>query len=281
MSFFDRLLIDRKRYPNASTLWEKLLFRIWRKPTAVWRPLPNFIIIGVQKGGTSSLFRYLAQHPKLSMAWRKQVHFFDRFWQKGEFWYRACFDFPRRGKKVGEATPYYFFHPHVPARVKQLLPEAKLILMLRDPVDRAYSHYCMKRDQGLEPEADFERALELEEERTAAEWERMLREPDYYSLACRRFSYFRRSCYAEQLDRWLAHFDKEQILIIQSERFFEQPVKELDRVCDFLGVERFRPPDLRAFNSRKYAPLSPQLRRRLEKRFAESAGAAGAAGAAG
>ncbi len=264
----NRFFIDRKRYPNASTIPEKLWFHIWRKPTAAWRPLPDFIIIGVQKGGTSSLFRYLAQHPDLSMAYRKQLHFFDRFWKKGEHWYQACFDFSGRNKMVGEATPYYFFHPHVPARMKELLPRVKLILMLRNPVDRAYSHYKMKRAQGHEPEADFERALELEEERTAREWEKMLRQPDYYSLACRQFSYFRRSCYDEQLQRWLTHFDKSQMLIIRSERFFAQPMAELKRVYDFLGVREFRPPDLRAFNSREYDPLPQELRQRLMRRFA-------------
>ncbi len=270
MSFLDRIFIDRKRYPNASTPWEKLSFRIWRKPTASWRPLPDFVIIGVQKGGTSSLFRYLEGHPDLSMAYRKQVHFFDRFWRKGEAWYRACFDMrlsPNAGL-VGEATPYYFFHPHAPARMKQLLPEVKLVLMLRNPVDRAYSHYSMKRDQGHEPEADFEKALSLEEQRIGAEWNKMLEQPDYYSLACRQFSYLRRSYYDEQLERWLQHFSRDQFLIVQSERFFEKPVEELERLYDFLNIADYTPKDLRAYNSRQYAPLSPALREKLKVHFA-------------
>ncbi len=266
---FSRLVIDRKRYPNASTPLEKLSFRIWRKPTASWRSLPDFVIIGVQKGGTSSLFRYLAQHPGLCMAYRKQVHFFDRFWYRGENWYKACFCLSANAPRlVGEATPYYFFHPHVPERMKSLLPRVKLILMLRNPVDRAYSHFRMKRDQGHEPEADFERALALEEERIAGEWKKMMDNPRYYSLPCRQFSYLRRSYYDEQLARWLEYFPLDQFLFIQSERFFENPVEVLRQLYDFLGIDDHIPSELRAFNSRQYAPLSPDLRKKLQAHFA-------------
>src|SRR5687768_13237463 len=108
----------------------------WRVETAHLRRLPDFLIIGAQRGGTTSLYRYLTEHPEIDPAVRKEIHFFSRHHEQGLDWYRA--HFPRRDESslVGEASPNYLVHPDVPARVAAALPRVKLIALLRNPVDR-------------------------------------------------------------------------------------------------------------------------------------------------
>src|SRR5215213_1565056 len=135
-----------------------------RIETAHLRQLPNFIIIGAQRGGTTSLYRYLTEHPSIGAAYRKEVHFFDRHFDKGMAWYLA--HFPARGEFpiVGEASPFYLFHPAVPGRIHAAVPQARFIALLRNPIDRAYSQYHMKSRHDLET-LSFEDALAQEGER--------------------------------------------------------------------------------------------------------------------
>ncbi len=115
---------------------------IYRRLTSGSRRLPDFIILGAQRAGTSSLYYYLSQHPQILPAVRKELHFFDDHYRRGLGWYRS--QFPTRGARgtiTGEATPYYLSHPHAPARIQRLLPQARLIVLLRNPVERAISHY--------------------------------------------------------------------------------------------------------------------------------------------
>lgn len=134
--------------------------------TAPLRLLPNFIIIGAQKGGTSSMFSYLKQHPQLQLPDIKEIHFFDNNYQKGSTWYKSHFPLIIvKNKLTGEASPYYLFHPHVPQRVIQLCPKVKLIVMLRNPADRAYSHYMMQNKRKIDPLPTFEEAIDAEESR--------------------------------------------------------------------------------------------------------------------
>ncbi|MCB0704428.1 MAG: sulfotransferase domain-containing protein [Saprospiraceae bacterium] len=258
-----------KKFPNAAPLHKKILFQTVYRWTASWRRKPDFIIIGVQKGGTSSLFRYLEQHPDTKMPYRKQLHFFDRSFNKGLRFYQQAFPLSMfsKGKITGEATPFYVFHPRVAERMHQVLPDVKLILMLRNPIDRAYSHYQMKKDQGWEDAETFEEALGKEKVRLATELAKMEADPNYYSKIYRNFGYLSRGNYAEQLEKWLKYFPKEQILILESEEFFSKPMDSLERVYAFLGMKSFRPPSLKAFNSREYDPLDPALREKLQNHF--------------
>jgi hypothetical protein len=229
---------------------------------------PDFIIIGAQKGGTTSLYRYLAEHPRVAPAAEKQVDFFaHESYKRGPGWYLSRF--PERGPGVlsGEASPYCMVHPHAPKRVFAFDPGVKLIAVLRNPVDRTYSHYQHQVRNWREP-LSFEEALEAEEGRTGGELRRMLRDASYESKAHRRHSYLARSRYAEQLEKWFALFPREQVLVLNSEAMFEDPEPALDRVTSFLGL-----PPLRLENYNRYMPgsywkgMSPETRRRLVEYF--------------
>lgn len=229
---------------------------------------PDFIIIGAQKSGTTSLYRYLIEHPRIVPASAKQLDFFaHESFHRGTDFYLS--QFPERDEHLlsGEASPYYMFHPHAPRRIREFDPGVKLIAILRNPVDRAYSHYQHQVRNGREP-LSFEEAITGEESRTAAETARMLEDEAYYSKVHRRHSYLSRSLYASQLQSWLSLFAREQILTLGSERMFENPEPVLDRVTDFLGLPPLR---LRTYN--EYMPGSywkemlPETRERLIRYF--------------
>jgi len=231
--------------------------------------LPNAIVIGAMKSGTTSLFDYLTQHPDVCGSRTKELHFFDNQFPLGTRWYRA--NFTPRGEKVRlESSPYYFFHPLAPARAAALVPDAKLILLLRNPADRAYSHYNQNREEGLEP-LSFEEALEREAERLAGEEEALASGTVERSHAHQTFSYAAKGLYAPQLRRWLQHFPRGQVLILKAEDLFRRPQETVDQVTDFLGIARFPIADLSGGNRRRYPLMHPETRRRLERMFAAEA----------
>ena len=143
------------------------------------RMLPDFVIIGAQKSGTTSLDEFVYQHPAILPA-AKGVHcYFALHYKKGEDWYRLRFPIRASQKFLsGEGSPIYLFYPWVPGRMKKLLPDVKLIVILRNPVDRAYSHYHHTKRKKRET-LSFEEATNSEEERCAGERERMIKDPDY------------------------------------------------------------------------------------------------------
>jgi Sulfotransferase domain len=255
----------------------KRLRRVSGLATRRARILPSFLLVGAQRAGTTSLFYYLRRHPHVARPGTKEVHFFDdRFW-RGVDWYRSFFATSaeqrlarlRGGDLVAaEATPYYLFHPAVPDRVAATIPSVRLVVLLRDPVDRAYSHYRKMRRMGLEP-LSFEKALDKEEERLAGEDERLLADPHYRSRHHRRHAYVARGLYADQLERWLAHFPREQLLVLRSEDFFDRPADVYAETLDFLGLRAWQAPDFEPRNPTSDRPLDPALRARLERRFAE------------
>jgi hypothetical protein len=209
------------------------------------RLLPDYLLIGGQRCGTTSLHGYITRHPGVGSAFRKEVGFFDVNWTRGAGWYRAHFPTTlarewaqrRHGHPfvAGEATPYYLFHPAVPERVASLVPQVKLVAVLRDPVERAWSAYQLQRAIGTEP-LGFADAVEREEERLAGEEERLMADPTYRSTAHRHFSYQARGRYADQLERWFSHFPREQFLILSSDELFSDPGGTVARVFAFLGL---------------------------------------------
>jgi hypothetical protein len=236
--------------------------------TARWRPLPDFLVIGAQKAGTTALYAYLRWHPGITGPSWKEVSFFDRHWWRGEAWYRGQFPLRSRGRLVGEASPSYLFHPLGPERVAALVPDVKLIALVRDPVDRAFSHYQHEVALGRE-ELSFEDALAAEDDRLRGEEERMLADPTYFSHAWWNYTYAARGRYAEQLERWLAVFPSEQLLIVPSEEMLAEPEQAHARVLEFLGAAP-QPLDSypRVFE-RQYEPMLPETRTRLAEEFAE------------
>ena len=168
---------------------------------------------------------------------------------------------------TGEATPYYLFHPLAPARVAELLPEARLIVLLRDPIDRAFSHHNHERALGFE-ELDFEAALEAEAGRLLGEEERLLADPSYRSFSHQHHSYLSRGRYAAQLERWFECCGEERILVLSAEDLFTQPAAVVGEAQEFLGLPAQTPVDLSAKNARSYAPIPAATRDRLSRDFA-------------
>lgn len=236
-----------------------------RRITASRRQLPAFLIIGAQKGGTTSLHEYLAEHPLVAPPTTKEVHYFDHAYHRGPEWYRAHFSPPGRpGEITGESTPYYLFHPLVPARVARDLPESKLIVILRNPVDRAFSHHNHERALGYE-DLPFEEAIGREADRLAGEEMRIREHPRYRSFSHQHHSYIARSRYAGQLERWFQHFDRDRFLLLSSEELFEDPRGALVEAQRFLGLEPDVPDDLTARNARRYSPIEDGARERLRE----------------
>ena len=229
---------------------------------------PDFIIIGAQKGGTSSLFYYLSQHPQLRLPEVKEVHFFDNNYDKGIKWYQEQFpDISENMAKTGEASPYYIFHPHVPGRVFACCSAIKLIVMLRNPVDRAYSHFMMQKNRGIEP-LTFEEAMEAESERIADEEKKIINNTNYKSLTHQQRSYIARGKYYSQLKQWLEYFSLDQFLFIKSESFFNDPLKELSRVYSFLNIKYTEDIEFTPQNTNEYQQMKPKTRALLDNYYA-------------
>lgn len=231
-----------------------------RLETAHLRQPPDFIIMGTQRGGTTSLYHYLTEHPDIGAAFRKEVHFFDRYYDKGLEWYLA--HFPMRGEFpiVGEASPYYLFHPDVPERAREAVPHAKFIALLRNPIDRAYSGYQMKVRRGVET-LSFEDAIDKERERLSGS-------DDPVSLPWRHYSYLKRGLYVDQLKRWMSVFPREQFLILKSEDFYENPGWVLNQTLEYLGLRSWNPASFKAYHLSEYAEVAPATRKRLAEYFA-------------
>ena len=242
-------------------------FRTYGRATASARPLPDFLILGAQKAGTTALYAYLRWHPDITGPSFKEVSFFDRHYAHGERWYRAHLPV-KRSALVGEASPSYLFHPLAPERVQQMIPAVRLIALLRDPVERAFSHYQHEVALGRE-QLSFENAIEREDERMQGEVERMLRDPAYFSYAWWNYTYVSRGLYAEQLERWYAAFPRDQLLVLLTDELATDTAGTYRRVLDFLGA---RAHDLdtypRVFD-RDYADMDPSTHARLKKRFEE------------
>lgn len=231
-----------------------------RLDTARLRQPPAFLIIGAQKGGTTSLHHYLSRHDSVSMAMKKEVHFFDYFSFKGIDWYLAHFALLGEAALTGEASPSYLYHPEAPSRVHDALPHVKLIALLRNPIDRAYSHHQMNVRKGIEP-LSFEDAIVQEPLRLDKG------HPDFAGSNWRHYSYVSRGLYAEQLDRWLGVFPREQLLILKSEEFSHNPAKGYQRVLEFLELPDSTLPTYPARKSGGYPAMRSETRMRLGAHF--------------
>jgi hypothetical protein len=197
--------------------------------------LPDFLGLGTQKGGTTSLQALLGQHPGAYLPAAKELHYFSLHYDKGQQWYASNFSCVGPDQRCGEITPYYLFHPEAPQRIHALLPQARLIVLLRDPVERAISQYFHARRHGFE-------SLGLADA-LAAEFKRLLGsenslKPDnglHYSH--QKHSYVSRSRYEEQLNRYTARFRPEQLLVMRSEDFFIKPEDCWKQIQAFLELD--------------------------------------------
>jgi hypothetical protein len=240
--------------------------------------LPDFLLVGAQRCGTTSLFRALLSHPHVLRAkFVKGVNYFDVSAHRGPAWYRAHFPLTSTARRhaapgqdhaqVFEASGYYMFHPHAPGRIVEELPDVRIVAMVRDPVERAFSAYKHEFARGFETEP-LERALALEDDRVGPELARMLADPGYQSDVYRHQAYRRRGHYAEQLHRFVQALGADRVHVVQSELFFTEPVQEYTRLLDFLGLPAVLPTSFDRYNPRPSAPLDPAVAGALSEHFA-------------
>jgi len=261
---------------EAVTLTEKLTKLGFRYATSAWRPMPDFLVIGAAKAGTTSLYSYLAEHPSLIPAFRKELYFFDVNYHRGPRYYRAFFPSKQQRRRVtketgsaaitGEATPCYLFHPRVAERVRRHAPNAKLIVLLRNPVDRAYSYYSMNHRRGVE-QLSFEEAIDKEPERLDGELEKMMSDDHYFSRRRHHFSYLARGRYAEQLENWFASFPREQFLILSNSELKRDRSGTVQRALRFIGLPEMELADTGRRNFIPYTPMADATRQRLVEYF--------------
>jgi hypothetical protein len=253
-----------------------LAFQVrWR--TGALRVLPNFIIIGAQKSGTTRLYSYLNQHHAVARSFTQEVHYFDLNFHRRLPWYRAHFPSIFRARRfrrtfrtdlqTGEASAYYMFHPLACKRVRATLPDVRLIVVLRDPVERAWAQYLQNRDTNLESLV-FEDAVEREEERLAGERQRLIDDETATSFSYREHSYLSRGIYVDQIRPWIELFGRKQIHIVSSEELlFHNPVSVVERVQDFLALPRAIPKRLRIYPREAKVPMNGATRNRLKEHF--------------
>lgn len=193
----------------------------------------GFLICGTQKGGTTALDEYLREHPQICMADKKEVHFFDdeSHFLKGKpdySKYHSFFSPIKSHKLMGEATPIYMYWNDAPRRIWDYNPNMKLVVLLRNPIERAYSHWNMSQSRGAD-HLSFLNAIEHEHDRCR----------EALSLQHRFGSYIDRGFYLDQLRRLWQYFPTNQVLVLKNEYLKEQPNNALQDICNFLGVDQF------------------------------------------
>ncbi|MFW9773019.1 MAG: sulfotransferase domain-containing protein [Candidatus Heimdallarchaeota archaeon] len=253
------------------------MINLFRKLTNNARVLPDFIIAGAMKSGTSFLINFLSEHPYIKIpAYQKEIHFFDNHFYNGINWYKSYFptkisrQFYRKFKKInfitGEKSPYYIFHPLVPQRIYSLLPKVKIIILLRNPVKRAYSHYNHSVRNKRE-NLTFEEAIKKETERLKGEKDKIIKSRKYRSRKYANYSYLTRGIYVNQIKNWYKYFPKEQILVIKSEEMYRYPQDVMNRVYEFLGLPKMKHKQFKKVFSHEYTKMDEKMSEYLKEYF--------------
>ena len=268
----------RQKLVNHSNIYSlaRTTYRAYCKSMGAFHVLPDFLIIGAARSGTTSLYEYLMQHPCVDPPVGKEVYFFDKKFKMGIKWYRSFFPsifskffsekISKRKILTGEATPRYLYHPHTPSRVFNILPYVKLIVLLRNPVDRAFSHYQMEVDHGDES-LSFEEATNQEESRIKEEMEKMQKDENYYSVFFYRKSYLTRGIYLDQLKRWFQFFPRKQFLILKSEDFYSKTSEVYNQALSFLNLPKFSLQNYDQYKKRQYSAINSETRKKLIEYF--------------
>lgn len=246
------------------------------------RPAPDFVIVGAQRCGTTSLFRALAQHRSMlsNVIKAKGIHYFDTAYHQKRSWYFA--HFPSQAERdahadrtgeaavAGEASPYYLFHPAGAERMARLIPDTKFIVLLRNPVKRAISHHQHMVWEGHEKETDIDKALDLEATRLAGIEDQLLTDSKLVSRPHQHYSYMARGHYADQLEKLYTHLDRKNIMVMATETLIGDTKASLDTIQSFIGLVPDPSIDLEKRNaSSKFEP-KPETLQRLSAEYAES-----------
>lgn len=256
---------------QATTLVGRMTYRS--------RMSPSFLIIGAQRCGTTALYKQLTQHPAvLPAGLYKGVHYFDTDYDKGPEWYHAHFPTRASARRLetrvntvpitGEASPYYMFHPLAGERIARDLSDVKLIAVLRDPVERAYSAYTHEKARGFETEP-FQQAIELEPQRLRGEVERLRNDPTYVSLHHQHNAYLTRGQYIDQIERLEQLFGPDRLLVLDFDDLFGQVSQSLSHLFDFLGLPDWRSEEIPQKNARPRSEMDGVTRARLAEHFSE------------
>jgi hypothetical protein len=237
-----------------------------RYATAPLRALPDFAIIGVQRGGTTSLYSWLASHPDVAPALWKEPNYFSGRYDHGIRWYRAYFPLRRRGRVTGEASPSLMYHPLAAERAARDLPaHTKFVALLRNPTQRAISQYWLWQKSGGWEDETLERAMELEAERLASSEDAFVR--GELSEEHIWHGYLARGDYATQLRRWFDAVGRDRVLVLASERLFSDPAASIE-VLEWLGLRPFGVPYPVLHKAPRLERASPELVARLDAHFA-------------
>ena len=241
----------RLMYSQTDTSTLSPIATMGQSPESASKRTINFIILGVQKAGTSSLYAYLTQHPKILPPLRKELEFWSWKFYQGLDWYFAQFPQLESGGdyQTGEACPNYFDFPETPERLARYCPTTKFIILLRNPVDRAISHYHHWRKIHQE-------SLPLEDALTI-NLKNLSPNSPYAGVPK---NYLERGLYADHLKRWFSHIPRERFLILKSERFYEDPEATLGQVQDFLGLPRQSLAHYPKYNTGAYPPSDDKIR---------------------
>lgn len=250
---------------NPAAIFEPGLARLVSSPLRV---LPDFIIIGAQKCGSTSLYKNLCRHPDIAKPLKKEPMYFDTMYSLGALWYRSFFTTRRaqRGRLTFDGSVNALHHPRAPERVLKLVPDARFLLILRNPVDRAYSHYQMSVRNGWET-LSFEDAIEREESRLRADRAKIAQNPRYFGFSFMHHSYLARGAYAQQLENWLQFFPRSRFMVIRTEDLQRRRMDTMNSVFDFLGLRRISDLKSRTKNRAQYEPMRPETRRYLVDHF--------------
>ncbi len=259
----------RKQAPDWMRTGGRRAAMWWGQRTAASRALPDFLVVGGQRCGTTSLFRALMTHPQIRRPiMHKGVNYFDINYWRGEDWYRAHFPTADGADvRIFDSSGYYLWHPMAAPRIAQDLPGVRIIAMVRDPVERAYSAYKHELARGFEWEKDFGRALDLEDARLDGEIEKLCADPRYYSFNHRHHAYRHRGEYAAQLQPFIDGLGRDHVHIVQSEAFFAQPEAEFAKITDFLQITATMPERFDRYNARPGQGLDEGVRARLEEHY--------------
>lgn len=250
---------------------------------------PAFLIIGAMKAGTTSLFRYLCEHPDVVAPIRKEIHYFNFNWSQPAGWYQAHFPVAAKlgsGVVSGEASPGYLVHPRAPHRARECLHDARIIVLLRDPVTRALSHYFHERRIGRETRP-MDIALFASEARTRFtlsaddehEWYEAFNAGPRRGAAATallascpmNLSYITHSLYADYLPAWFDAFGRDRVLVLRSEDLFSDSSTQLARTLEFLGLSAAPPAARAAHNVGSYPePIPAEIQARLAGEFADA-----------
>ncbi len=285
MTTTDRSLVETiRRSGTGATVTDagKAALRAVGTATARWRPGPDLLVVGAKRGGTTSLWRYLDDHPGVLPTFPRAEHikgtyFFDENWNRGTDWYRSHYPTIARRRlaerRLGyrpvtvEASPYYLFHPHAPSRAAEVVPDALIVALLRDPVERAFSHWKERRNHT--EDLSFVDALAAEADRTSGIEAEMLADPSLVSTAHRHQSYVAQSRYAPMLERWFDAFGRDQVLVTAAEDFYANPQCFVDQVTDRLGLPRRDLGTPEPFNAEPSADMDQDVRHHLSEVLAD------------